>query len=61
MDKITLGKYCINCKCSVWINERLLCIKHGKTIENDDYCHDFDERDNYLIVQEVNNDEEDKR
>lgn len=61
MDKISLGKYCINCKYSVWINDRLLCIKHGNTIENDDYCHDINER-GIIVIQEVNNnDKEDKR
>lgn len=61
MDEISLGKCCINCKYSVWCNNRLLCIKHGKTIENDDYCHDLDERD-IIVVREVENyDKEDKR
>lgn len=61
MDEISLGKFCINCKYSVWCNNRLLCIKHGKTIENDDYCHDLDERD-IIVVREVENyDKEDKR
>lgn len=52
MDRISLAKYCINCMYSVWCNDRLLCIKHGVTTENDDYCHDLDERP-IVVIQEV--------
>lgn len=42
--KYIVNKYCVNCKYSAWVNNRYLCTKHGKTIEEDDYCHDFNER-----------------
>lgn len=47
----TVNKYCVNCKYSGWVNDRYLCTKHGKTVEEDDYCHDFDERNISIFLQ----------
>lgn len=46
---INLSKYCVNCKYSGWVNGRYLCTKNGKTVEEDDYCHDFNERNISVI------------
>lgn len=53
MGRFLIGKYCINCKYSVYCNNRYLCVKHGKTIDEEDYCHDIEERNLIIYEEEV--------